>query len=91
MQAQLIDPEPQWSQEQCFVRFDLSQVLKGDPVEEANAQGMLVEKGIATRDDARGRLGLKRLGGNADKLFYPENNQALIDGAGGSTTAETAQ
>jgi len=80
LQAQLIDPEPEW--DGLFVRFDLSQVLKGDPSEEAAAQGMLVEKGVITRDEARGRLGLPPIGGNAAELFYPENNQALVAGAG---------
>lgn len=78
LQAQLIDPEPEWRD--CFVRFDLSEALKGDPAAEATAQSALVTNGIITRDEARQRLGLRRAGGAAGELMYPANNeQPLAD------------
>lgn len=83
LQAQLIDPVPQW--EDCFVRFDLADVLKGDPVEEANAWGVLVDRGIASRDEGRQRFGLRRRGGNADELTYQANNEALVKDADRNT------
>lgn len=85
LQAQLIDPVTEWAD--CFVRFDLGEVLKGDPVEEANAWGGLVDRGIASRDEARGRFGLRRRGGNADELTHQANNEALVRDAGRESRA----
>lgn len=86
LQAQLIDPEPEWKDQ--FVRFDLSEVLKGDPAEEATAQALLTREGIQKTDEARRRLGLPTLGGAADELRYNANNQAVLPT--GNSTLDTA-
>ncbi len=89
LQAQLIDPEPAWQDDDLFVRFDLSQVLKGDPAEEATAQAELVREGIVTADEARWRFGLQTKGGNAAELRIPINNSAMLSAAPtGDTPAE---
>ncbi len=76
LQAQLIDPEPEWAGQ--FVRFDLSDVLKGDPLQEAQAQALLVEAGITVRDEGRQRLGLRKLGGGSAVQTFAANNHAAV-------------
>jgi len=77
-QSQLLDSEPAWMDR--FVAFDLTDKLKGDPVELANALKLQVEAGLITRNEARRILNMPPVEDlEADKLFINANNQAPID------------
>lgn len=82
MQAQLIDTEPAWLHK--FVRFDFSDKLKGDPLEQSVVDRSDVEAGIRTRDEARDGRGLLPKGGPAGELTMAVNNQGPLDA--GTTT-----
>lgn len=76
-EAQLLDPEPPWMGR--VVRFDFSDKLRGEPLEQAQTLKFLVEGGIVTRDEARQEVGKAPMGGNAAVLTVNANNQATID------------
>lgn len=80
IQAQLIDPEPEW--QDLFVEFDMSEQLKGDPVELSNALKTQVETGLMSRNEGRKFLNLPRdPNPQADQLFFASNNQSPIGDA----------
>jgi hypothetical protein len=72
-QAQLIDPEPAWLDR--FVAFDLTDKLKGDPVQLAQSLKLQVEAGI-TRNEARDASRTCRRWRPAATLTMNVNNQA---------------
>jgi HK97 family phage portal protein len=80
IQAQLIDPEPEW--QGLFVEFDISEQLKGDPRDHAEAIRLQVEAGLLTRNEGRRRLNLPPVDEPmADELFANVNNQAPLSRA----------
>lgn len=84
LEAQLVDKEERWLG--SLIRFDFSDKLRGDPVEQANALKALTEAGLISRDEARKELGRPPVGGAAAELSANLNNQALVaDMAGGDT------
>lgn len=82
LQAQLIDEQPEWLDR--FVAFDLTDKLKGDPVELAQSLKMQVEAGLVTRNEARRILNMEPDGdpddpeNPANQLSANTNNQASI-------------
>jgi hypothetical protein len=54
--AQVIDPTPAFAGQS--IEFDLGDVLRGDPVKEANALKTLVMIGLRTINEARAKLNL---------------------------------
>jgi HK97 family phage portal protein len=77
-QVQLLDAEPAWMDR--FLAFDLSEKLKGEPIELANTLKIQVEAGLITRNEARRILNMPPMDDpTADKLTYNANNQAPID------------
>lgn len=86
LDAQLVQPEPSW--DGAFVAFDFSQVLKGDPLVEAQAQGLLTEKGLITKDEGRRRLNLPARGGAADELTVQMQNVPIDQAASEDTPAK---
>jgi HK97 family phage portal protein len=76
-QTQLLDLEPAWTQR--FVAHDLTDKLKGDPVELATSLKMQVEAGLLTRNEARRILNLPAVEDDAaDLLTAQVNNQGLL-------------
>jgi HK97 family phage portal protein len=51
IKAQLIDPEPAW--DGLFVEFDISEQLKGDPLQRARAEALFITHGVYTINEAR--------------------------------------
>jgi HK97 family phage portal protein len=92
-QAQLIDPEPAWLDR--FVSFDLTDKLKGDPVQLAQSLKLQVEAGMTTRNEARRIMNLPPIGDPTDpenpanQLTYAVNNQAAL-GSLNDGTGDTA-
>jgi HK97 family phage portal protein len=85
-QAQLIDPEPAWLDR--FLAFDLTDKLKGDPVQLAQSLKLQVEAGLITRNEARRILNLPPSEDpSADTLTMNVNNQAPIGDASASPDA----
>lgn len=76
-QAQLLDLEPAWVDR--FVEHDLTDKLKGDPVELATSLKMQVEAGLLTRNEARRILNLPpSTEPSADTLTANVNNQGTL-------------
>jgi HK97 family phage portal protein len=76
-QAQLLDLEPAWVDR--FVEHDLTDKLKGDPVELATSLKMQVEAGLLTRNEARRILNLPPSAEpSADTLTANVNNQGTL-------------
>lgn len=81
IQAHLIDPEPDW--QDVFVEFDLSEQLKGDPVQLAGAIESQIRTGVMTRNEGRKLLNLPRdPSPQADQLFYAANNEMPLGDPG---------
>lgn len=79
--AQLIAPEPDW--QGLYVRFDLSDVLRGDPADEYTAVAELVRDGIIDINEAREMLGKNpRPEPQASKLLVQANNVAPLETTG---------
>lgn len=88
-QAQLLDPEPAWLDR--FTEFDLTDKLKGDPVELATSLKMQVEAGLLTRNEARRILNLPPMDDpSADQLTANVNNQGPLAGMSGPTPPAAA-
>lgn len=82
-QRQLLDTQPAWLNK--FVSFDLTDKLKGDPVQLSESLKVQVEAGLLTRNEARRILNLPPMNDEAaDQLTMNVNNQAPI-----STPADT--
>lgn len=80
-QSQLIDSEPAWLDR--FVGFDLTDKLKGDPVELSSALKLQVEAGLITRNEARRILNLPPVTDQAaDSLTLNTNNQGTLGSLG---------
>lgn len=78
LNSQLVRVEPDW--QDLFVRFDLSDVLRGDPAEERRSVAELVTKGIIDTNEARKMLGLNpRPEPEADRLLVQANNVAPLE------------
>lgn len=76
--AQLIAPEPDW--QGLYARYDLSDVLRGDPAQEYTAIGELVRDGVIDVNEARRMLGMNpRAEAGANKLLVQANNVAPLD------------
>jgi HK97 family phage portal protein len=74
IQAQLIDLEPDWS-EQFFVEFDMAEMLKGDPLAEAQAITAEISAGTMTPNEGRARRNRPPDPSPfADRLYLPFNN-----------------
>lgn len=58
LQAQLIDSEPTWAGQGIFVRFDLTDVLRGNRREEIDAMSEAFNNGLMTLNECRKQLGL---------------------------------
>lgn len=81
--AQLIAPEPDW--QGLYVRYDLSDVLRGDPADEYTAVAELVRDGIIDINEAREMLGKNpRPEPEAAKLLVQANNVAPLESTSSS-------
>jgi HK97 family phage portal protein len=75
LQAQLIDPEDEWASEGVFLRFDLSEVLRGDRTEQIAAVAQAFTNGLLTLNQSLEELGMATSNDEwADKHFIPSNN-----------------
>lgn len=89
IQFQLIDPVDRWREERLFVDFDLSDVLKGEPLTEVQAIAAAIGTGIMTPNEGRQQRNLPPSDDDeADKLHMPTNNLAAM---GTDTTAPTTE
>ena len=78
LQAQLIDPEPEW--QGLSVRFDLGEVLRGSRSEEIAAARDAFTNGLMTLNEARAVLQLPKIDSpGADVPQLPVNNLAPLD------------
>lgn len=76
IQAQLIDPEPMW--EGCFVEFELADVLRGDPLQEAEALERQINSAGLTPNESRRIRNLPVVDDEAaDKLYISQNTRPL--------------
>jgi HK97 family phage portal protein len=74
LQCQLIDPEPAFRGD-FYVEFDLSEVLKGDVLQRAQAIALQIGYGVLTIDEARELENRPRFGLPETSLpLYPSNN-----------------
>jgi HK97 family phage portal protein len=87
LQAQLIDPEPEWAGDDLFVEFDFSEVLRGDPADELKAAADAFANGLMTLNEVRKVLNLPPIGDAGDvtnpanQPHIPANNlQPIGDG-----------
>jgi HK97 family phage portal protein len=91
LQAQLIDPEPAFAGQ--FVEFDLNEVLRGDPVQRANALQTQVESGLLTINEGRDLENRVRFDHpDADAPLIPVNNLAPVGtprASGGRRSSDT--
>ena len=85
LQAQLVDPEPEW--DGFFVRSDFDEVLYGDPLVLSDKMVAEVGAGIRSRDEARIRLGLNPRGGAANELIYAGAAEGIVGDLPGSFSA----
>lgn len=75
LKAQLIDTYEPWAQEQLYVAFDLTEVLKGDALKEVQAVREAIQTGVMTQNEGRRRLNMSRYDDPAaDELLVPTNN-----------------
>lgn len=82
IQFQLIDPVDAWREERLFVDFDLSDVLKGEPLAEVQAIAAAIGTGIMTPNEGRERRNLPPSADpEAEKLHMPVNNLAPMGGS----------
>lgn len=58
LQAQLVDPEPEWAKDNLFLGFDLTEQLAGDPVQLSANMVAEASAGLRTANEARVVLGL---------------------------------
>ena len=65
-QAQLIDPEPVWVRHGLFSEFDLGEILKPDPLAEAQSIMLLTSSGTTSTNDNRKLKRLDPIGDLAD-------------------------
>jgi len=68
LNAQLVDPEPEWRNDGIFIRCDMTEVLWGDPLVLSDKMVAEVLSEVRTVDEARVPLGLQPRGGDADLL-----------------------
>jgi HK97 family phage portal protein len=86
LQRQLIDDEEEWSND-LYVRFDLDEVLRGNPREEIDAASEAFNNGLKTLNEARATIGMppvdpaKDPEGLADIPHVQANNMQPITGA----------
>lgn len=84
--AQVIDDEPAF--EGQWVEFDLSEVLRGDPVKQATALKTQMSIGLLTINEARGIQNLPKIDHpSCDLPMIPANNLAFV---GGEQTGDVA-
>lgn len=77
IETQLIAPYKPWADEGLFVDFDLSEVLKGEPLAEVQAIREAIGTGIMTPNEGRQSRNLPpSKDPEADKLHMPTNNLA---------------
>jgi HK97 family phage portal protein len=74
IQVQLIDPEPAFRGD-LYVEFDLSEVLKGDTLQRAQAIALQIGYGVLTIDEARAFENRPRFNlPETTRPLYPANN-----------------
>jgi HK97 family phage portal protein len=86
-QAQLLDPEPAWLDR--FTEFDLTDKLKGDPVELATSLKLQVEAGLLTRNEARRILNLPPIGDSTDDANPANQLTANVNNQGALSSMDT--
>jgi HK97 family phage portal protein len=69
LQAQLVDPEPEWVDDRLFVKFDIAEHIIGDPLVFSDKMTAETLAGIRSVDEARVPLGLPPRGGVSDILL----------------------
>ncbi len=65
-QAQLIDPEPAWRDAGIFTEFDMGEILKPDPLAEAQSIMLLTSSGTTSTNDNRKLKRLDPIGDASD-------------------------
>lgn len=82
LQAQLIDSEDGWSGQGIFVRFDLTEVLRGNRREEIDAMSEAFNNGLMTLNECRKQLGLNPINHPlADEPHVQANNMRPLTAA----------
>jgi HK97 family phage portal protein len=70
--AQLIRREPAW--EGCYVEFDLGELMRGTPLQQAESFGKLLNSGARTPNEIRDLQNLPRIEDDwADGIYVPSN------------------
>jgi HK97 family phage portal protein len=86
LQRQLIDEEEEWSSD-LYIRFNLDEVLRGNPREEIDAASEAFNNGLKTLNEARAMIGMppvdpaKDPEGLADIPHIQSNNMRAITAA----------
>jgi HK97 family phage portal protein len=77
--GQVIDPNPTFAGQ--WIMYDLGDVTRGDPEQEASALKTLSLSGLMTINEARAKLNLPRIEHpDADKPLIPVNNMTFLGG-----------
>lgn len=71
-----------------FAEFALEGLLRGDSAARATFYGILIDKGILTRDEVRALENWPAMGGNAEKLTV-QSATVLLDGVSNAAPAAT--
>lgn len=80
LQRQLVDPEPEWRDEDLSIRISFAELLRGTPQEEANRSVHLFTSGIATSQEARPMAGLPEEPPEGQELLVPHAQLKPADG-----------
>lgn len=84
VQAQLVAPEREWTDQRLFVKFDVNEHLTGDPLAFSDKMVAEVLAGVRSVDEARVALGLQPRGGVADILL----SDTYANGGGGGAPTD---
>lgn len=91
LNAQLVYPEPEWSDAGLFVASDLNEVIYGDPIVLSDKMVAEYLAGLRKLDEARAPLGLDPVpDGSGDRFFSPAPPTAPGDTGNADTAAEQA-
>lgn len=85
LNAQLVQPEPEWMADRLFLKIDLTEVLWGDPLTLSDKMVAEVGAAITTRNEARHALGRDPHPNKfADELIYSGNSEGILGTLPGS-------
>jgi len=89
IQVQLIESEPAWANQGLFVRFDLTEVLRGNRREEIDAMSQAWTNGLMTLNECRRYLGMNPYAHEqADAPHIQANNMAPLSRLGATALTD---